>query len=507
MSTERVRGGIAGVVGVGIALGVGELIAGLAEGAPSPVAAVGAQIVDRSPPALEDFAIAVFGTADKAALAIGIVVVSLILGWLVGTWTRSRSWVGAAAFVAFGLIGIVSGVGEPFAEPPLVVASLLVAAGAGVGALYGLLAAAHAEEEQPTDGLPEDAGRRRFMTLAATGSAMAVVAGGVGRMLVSRIPDAPLQTLETADVTVPPAGPQHSVGVDGISEVVTPNETFYRIDTALVVPRVDQRTWSMRIHGMVDREVELSYDDLVGMELVEEYVTLACVSNEVGGSLIGNAKWTGVRLTELLDRAGVQAGASQIVGRSVDRWTAGFPTELAFDGREPLVAVGMNDEPLPLTHGFPARIIVPGLYGYVSATKWLSDIELTTWDGFDAYWVPRGWAKEGPIKMHSRIDVPRPRVRVPAGSVDIAGVAWAPLDGVESVEIRVDEGDWMPAELAAPLSSKAWVQWRARPLLEAGQRALEVRVIDGTGAIQTEEARPPRPDGATGYHRVIVTAV
>jgi DMSO/TMAO reductase YedYZ molybdopterin-dependent catalytic subunit len=167
----------------------------------------------------------------------------------------------------------------------------------------------------------------------------------------------------------------------------------------------------------------------------------------------------------------------------------------------------MNDEPLPLTHGFPARIIVPGLYGYVSATKWLSDIELTTWDGFDAYWVPRGWAKEGPIKMHSRIDVPRPRVRVPAGSVDIAGVAWAPLDGVESVEIRVDEGDWMPAELAAPLSSKAWVQWRARPLLEAGQRALEVRVIDGTGAIQTEEARPPRPDGATGYHRVIVTAV
>ena len=335
---------------------------------------------------------------------------------------------------------------------------------------------------------------------------MAAVAGGVGRVLVTRIPAAPVATLATPDVTVPPPGPEHSFDIPGISDVVTPNDLFYRIDTALVVPRIDQARWSMRIHGMVDREVEVSYDDLLDMELVETYSTLACVSNQIGGDLIGNARWTGVRLTELLDRAGVQAGATQIVGRSVDDWTAGFPTELAFDGREPLIAIGMNGEPLPLSHGFPARIIVPGLYGYVSATKWLSDIELTPWDAFDAYWVPRGWAKEAPIKMHSRIDVPRSRVQVPAGPVEVAGVAWAPLEGVAAVEIRVDAGEWMPAEITTPLSSKSWVQWRARPSLEAGQRQLEVRVIDGAGAIQTGESRPPRPDGATGYHRVVVNA-
>jgi DMSO/TMAO reductase YedYZ molybdopterin-dependent catalytic subunit len=500
------RSGIAGIVGSGLALGVGELLAGLFDGVPSPLAAVGSQVVDWSPPFLKDFAIAVFGTGDKLALAIGIAVVSLLIGWFIGVWSMARPWIAAAAFVGFAVIGVVAGLGEPFAEPAFVVASLLVAAGAGLGALFWLQAVG-ARVEEPTDGLPADATRRRFMALAAAGGAMAAVAGGVGRILVTRIPPAPVTTLDAPDVTVPPPGPGNSFDVPGISEIVTPNDTFYRIDTALVVPRIDHEPWSMRIHGMVDRDVEFSYDDIFRMDLVEEYVTLACVSNQVGGDLIGNAKWTGVRLTELLDRAGVQAGATQIVGRSVDDWTAGFPTELAFDGREPLVAIGMNGEPLPLSHGFPARIIVPGLYGYVSATKWLSEIELTTLDAFDAYWVPRGWAKEAPMKMHSRIDVPKSRVQLPAGPVDVAGVAWAPLEGVDAVEIRIDEGEWMPADVTTPLSSKAWVQWRANPSLDAGQRRLEVRVIDASGHIQTSESRPPRPDGATGYHQVIVTAV
>lgn len=506
MSPAKVRAGVAGAVAAGVALGVGELIAGIIDGVPSPVAAVGSWVVDQSPAWVEDLAISLFGTADKLALAIGTLILALVIGWFTGVYTRRQPWLGAAVFVVFAAVGVAAGLGQPFAETPLVYASLLVAAGTGLATLYLLLGAA-GQEEQPTDGVPADQGRRRFVALATAGGAAAVVAGGIGRYLVTRIPASPVTGIPAADVTVPPPPSASSLDVPGISPLVTSNETFYRIDTALVVPRIDQRTWTMRIHGMVDREVELTYDDLLGMDLVEQYVTLACVSNEVGGDLIGNAKWTGVRLTELLDQAGVHQGASQIVGRAVDNWTAGFPTELAFDGREPMVAIGMNDEPLPLTHGFPARIIVPGLYGYVSATKWLSDIELTTWEGFDAYWVPRGWAKEGPIKMHSRIDVPKPRVEVAAGAVDVAGVAWAPLEGVDSVEIRVDNGEWMPAEVATPLSSKTWAQWRARPDLAAGNRVIEVRVIDGVGNIQTSEGSPPRPDGATGHHRVIVSVV
>ena len=505
MRDETARGGVAGVVAAGLALGTGELVAGVVDGVPSPVASVGAVVVDRAPAFLEDFAIAVFGTADKVALAIGIVVISLVIGWVTGVLARARPWVGAAVFVAFGLVGALAGIADPLAEPVLVVGSMLVTGSAGIGALYLLLGAAR-QADEPTDGTPGDSARRRFIAVATAGGTMAVIAGAVGRRLVTRIPDAPVETLEPADVTVPPPGPGHAFDVAGISPVITPNEEFYRIDTALVVPRIDPGDWSMRIHGMVANEVRVSYDDILAMDLVEEYSTLACVSNEVGGTLVGNAKWTGVRLTELLDRAGVEARATQIVGRSVDHWTAGFPTELAFDGREPLLAVGMNGAPLPLVHGFPARIVVPGLYGYVSATKWLSDIELTRWDDFDAYWVPRGWAKEGPIRMQSRIDVPRSRATVPSGATVVAGVAWAPLEGVDAVEVRVDEGDWLPAEVSEPLSSKTWVQWRVTVDLAAGRHVLAVRVTDGSGEVQTDEQRPPRPDGATGHHRVVVTA-
>jgi DMSO/TMAO reductase YedYZ molybdopterin-dependent catalytic subunit len=495
--------GIAGLVATGLALGLGEVLAGLVDGVPSPISSVGAAVVDWAPPALEDFAIALFGTADKSALALGTVAFALSIGWFTGVVARRRVWVGIAAFSVFGFLGTLAGVADPFSEPALVVGSMLVASGSGLGALLALFAALR-HDEQPTDGVPGDSGRRRFVALATAGGTLAVIAGGVGRGLVTRVPRAPVRTLEPPNVTVPPLRPANSFDTPGLSPVVTPNDRFYRIDTALVVPRVDPARWTMRIHGMVDREVHFTYDEILAMDLVEEYVTLACVSNEVGDDLVGNAKWTGVRLVELLDQAGVRPDATQIVGRSVDDWTAGFPTALAFDGREPLLAIGMNGDPLPLAHGFPARIVVPGLYGYVSATKWLSEIELTRWDDFDAYWIPRGWAKEGPIKMQSRIDVPRRRARIPAGPVDVAGVAWAPLDGISAVEIRVDAGEWMAAELTEPLSTKAWVQWRARPFLGAGERVLAVRVTDGSGAIQTEERRPPRPDGATGLHQITV---
>jgi DMSO/TMAO reductase YedYZ molybdopterin-dependent catalytic subunit len=302
---------------------------------------------------------------------------------------------------------------------------------------------------------------------------------------------------------VPP--PAASFQVEGLTPLHVPNERFYRIDTALRVPQVDLERWRLRVTGMVERPFELSYDELLALPMEEGDITIACVSNEVGGDLVGNARWQGVPLARLLERAGVGVGASQVVGRAVDGWTAGFPTAAARDGRQALVAVGMNGEPLPLQHGFPARLIVPGLFGYVSATKWLEEIELATWDGFDAYWVPRGWAKEGPVVTQARIDVPRGGATVPAGEVVVAGVAWAPEHGIEAVEVSVAGGAWRAAELSEPLADSAWRQWRLVWPAEPGTHRLAVRATDGRGETQTPDRRPPRPSGATGHHRILVT--
>ena len=304
--------------------------------------------------------------------------------------------------------------------------------------------------------------------------------------------------------------------VPGISPLVTPNAEFYRIDTALSVPRVDSAGWRLRIRGMVDREREFSFDDLLAMDLREESVTLACVSNDVGGRLVGNAYWRGVPLPALLRAAGIQAGATQVIGRSVDGFTVGFPTDVALDGRESMVAVGMNGEPLPAEHGFPARLIVPGLYGYVSATKWLKEIELSTLEGFDAYWVVprRGWAKEGPIKLQSRIDVPKTGRALAAGNVRVAGVAWGGLRGVGAVQLRATaaggapaspEEGWMDAVLSEELSDSSWRQWVVDWPAAAGSYELAVRASDRSGLVQTADVRPKFPDGATGHHRIRVT--
>jgi DMSO/TMAO reductase YedYZ molybdopterin-dependent catalytic subunit len=288
--------------------------------------------------------------------------------------------------------------------------------------------------------------------------------------------------------------------------VITPNETFYRIDTAFSVPSVDLQEWSLSVSGMVDRPYSISYFDLLDMDMVERDVTLSCVSNQVGGDLVGNARWLGVPLTEILDRAGVQTGAEQLVGRSVDDFTVGFPVEAAYDGREALVAVGMNGEPLPIEHGFPARLVVAGLYGYVSATKWLSSIELTGWDEFDAYWIPRGWSKEAPIKTQSRIDTPQSGDRIEEGLRQVAGVAWAPTRGISTVEVQLGEDtDWIEATLSEPLSENSWLQWSVEWDAPAGTHQIQVRATDGDGNVQTDEIRPPAPDGATGWHRINVS--
>jgi DMSO/TMAO reductase YedYZ molybdopterin-dependent catalytic subunit len=299
---------------------------------------------------------------------------------------------------------------------------------------------------------------------------------------------------------IPSAGTGPIPAIEGLSPFITPNADFYRIDTALVIPQIDVAGWALGITGMVDEPFTITYDELVAIADFEDVVTMQCVSNEVGGSLVGNATWQGVRLATLLERAGVQDGATQIVGTSVDAFTAGFPTEVGLDGRTALVAIAMNGEPLPAVHGFPARLVVAGLYGYVSATKWLDSIKLTTLEDFDGYWIPRGWSKDGPIKTASRIDVPTSGSSVDAGPQAVAGVAWAPIGGVSKVEVQVDDGPWSEATLGEVASGNTWVQWYLPWDATSGEHKIRVRATNAAGDTQTEQERSPAPDGATGWH-------
>ena len=316
----------------------------------------------------------------------------------------------------------------------------------------------------------------------------------------------------TAATTSPPTTTTLPANLNNVAEnmspLLTPNEDFYLIDTALQKPAIQAENWTLSVQGMVDNPQTYTFNELLDgrFTFIQEPVTLSCVSNRVGGRLVGNAVWEGVPLREVLDASGVQPSATQISGRSVDNWASGFPTELAYDGRVAMIAVTMNGDPLPVKHGFPARLVIAGLYGYVSATKWLSEINLTTWEGFDSYWVPRGWAKEGPIKTQSRIDVPHDR-EVPAGIVPIAGVAWAPTKSIQKVEVQIDDGPWVEAELSAELSTNSWRQWVYYWEASPGEYEIQVRATDGTGYTQTSDRRAPAPDGATGWHMTSVTVV
>jgi len=383
-------------------------------------------------------------------------------------------------------------------------AAAAISVGFGLWVLGWLLD--HSRGPLATTPMP-DWSRRSFMIRAGGLGVGAVAAGLVGRSLLERQRVAPVGSgpaIPPASVVVAPldAGQDLSPTITDLTPIVMPNERFYRIDTALLTPIVDTATWSLRVHGLVDRETTLTWAQLIALPMFEQYVTISCVSNEVGGKLVGNAKWTGVRLRDVLDIAGVQASATQLVGRSVDGWTAGMPTAWVADpAREPMIALKMNDEPLPPAHGYPARLIVPGLYGYVSATKWLSDLELTTLEAFNGYWIDLGWAKNGPILTQSRIDTPRGGVA--AGQVPIAGIAWAPDRGVARVEVSID-GVWRDARLSSPISNATWVQWVAEWAATPGDHVIQVRATDGTGAVQPEQPSPPAPDGARGWHTIHV---
>jgi DMSO/TMAO reductase YedYZ molybdopterin-dependent catalytic subunit len=510
--TARGRDAAAGAAAAALSLGVSELAAGLL-GLASLIEAVGEWVIDESPTAVKDWAIATFGTNDKLVLLIGIVLVTLTVGALVGMVARRRFGVAIAVFIGFGAAATLAAIRDPAVSIGVAVIPSGLAVITGLAALRWLYDLAP-ETEAPATGAAEvtvpDPSRRKLMLGLGAVVGGAALFGGLGRALVSRATSSVSGradiALPAATEPLPPPAAGAELDVPGLSPVITPNEVFYRIDTAfLSVPRVEIDEWVLSIEGRVDRPYTLTYDDLLAMPLVERDITLSCVSNEVGGDLIGNARWLGVPLAEVLDRAGVREDAEQLVGRSVDRFTVGFPVEAVFDGRDALIAVGMNGEPLPLEHGFPARLVVAGLYGYVSATKWLSSIELTGWDEFDAYWVPRGWAKEAPIKTQSRIDTPADNAAFEPGPRQVAGVAWAPNRGISKVEVKLGEADWVEAGLSDPLSDNSWRQWAVDWDAPAGTHEIQVRATDGEGEVQTDERRPPAPDGATGWHSIRVS--
>jgi DMSO/TMAO reductase YedYZ molybdopterin-dependent catalytic subunit len=505
-SPSRLAAAAAGLVAGGVGLGVAELLAGLVPGAPSPVLSIGALLISLQPPGAKQFVVDLFNTSDKAVLSVVVAVGALVLSALLGILERARPGWGRAGFLALGALTLFAALRDALFDPLLAAVAGVLATGLSVWLLPRLLRMAAPRPQQTARMLDFD--RRRFLGTTVALAGAAATSGVIGRVLLERrataatdVPAVP-QPAETA----PPLPKGAELQVDGITPLVVPNDDFYRIDTSLLVPRLDAASWTLSIEGMVDRPFTLTYAQLLAMPMFEQYVTIACVSNEVGGNLVGNTLWRGVHLRELLDRAGVQPGATQVVGESFDGWTCGFPTAwLDPPDRQAMVAVAMNGYPLPAEHGFPARLIVPGLYGYVSATKWLTHIRLTTLEAFDAYWVPLGWAKEAPILTQSRIDVPRSGANLAAGSQAVAGVAWAPDRGVERVEVQVDGGAWAAAELSVPISDATWVQWLYRWDAMPGSHTLSVRATDGTGAVQTDQITRPPPDGARGHHTIEVS--
>jgi len=500
----RLLAAAVGLAAGAASLAVAELIAAVGTTARSPILDVGDRVIDLVPPWLKDVAIQLFGTNDKLALLAGIGLILALYSAAVGILAmRHRLLPGIVGILAFGAVGataaLLAGRGPVSVLP------------ASIGALVGVavLVALHRAWFRRTDlevGIASEDRRRFLVGLGAT-FVTAGLAAGAGRLTAAGAAVSPVASagsLPRVARPLPRVAPGADLELPGVTPFITPNDEFYRIDTALSVPRVSIEVFSLRIFGMVDRELTLSYANLIARAQIESDITLTCVSNEVGGQLVGNARWQGIRLDALLEEAGVQPGADQVVGRSVDNYTCGFSVAAVTDGRNAMIAIGMNGEPLPLVHGFPARLVVPGLYGYVSATKWLKEIEITTFEAFDHYWARREWSAQAPIKTQSRIDTPGPLDNVPAGPATIAGVAWAQTRGITKVEVKIDDGPWQKADLADEVANTTWRQWRVRWEVTPGRHTVTCRATDATGELQAEERATPMPDGATGWHSIVV---
>ncbi|WP_433200709.1 molybdopterin-dependent oxidoreductase [Dactylosporangium sp. CS-047395] len=486
------RAGLSGLLAAATGVAVAELVAALLNPAAGPAVAVGSVLIDAAPTPVKTFAVRTFGTADKPVLLTGIAVALAAVAVAVGLLAARRRAYGLAGAALFAGVGAAAALSRPAAVPTDLIPSVVGGAITAAGLI--LL------DPRPA---PSDVDRRRFLIAAGLVSAAAVAGGtaaGVRRArggAATRDRDA-IRLPAPADPAAPlPAGQQ--------PDFITANRDFYRVDTALTVPRIDLARWRLRVHGQVDRPRNLTFAELLDRPLTERHITLNCVSNEVGGPYIGTARWLGVPLAPLLREAGIRPGVDQVVARSVDGMTIGTPLSTVLDTPDVLLCLGMNGEPLPLEHGFPVRMLTPGLYGYAGACKWLTELELTTFDAFDAYWVARGWAPRGPVKTASRIDRPAALSHLPAGPATIAGVAWAQGRGISAVEVQVDTGPWRRAELLPVPSQDTWVQWRLSWTAQPGLHTVRVRATDGTGAVQPEQRATPFPDGATGWHTVTVT--
>ena len=509
---SRLAYALFGVLATLVGVAAGHLVASLLNPAASPVLAVGSQVIDLTPTPMKEWAIAHFGSNDKRVLIGSVMGGVLVLAAVAGLLTRRRFALGAALQALLVGVAAFTALNRPAAEPLDVVPSLATLV-AGVAALWLLDRRANpAASSKPTavlgeDGLTPTAGPSRRGVLVGAGvlAATAAVMGGAGRWIGH-------YRARLTDIVFPkPADPAPAfpAGIEADYPGVTPlrvaTNDFYRVDTRLDVPIVDIDGWTLKIDGMVDKELELTFDDLLAMPLIERDITLTCVSNSVGGPYVGGARWIGVRLADLLEMAGVKDGVDQIFSTDVDGMTIGTPYALATDGRDAMIALGMNGEALPREHGYPARMVVPGLYGFISACKWIERITLTTYADDDSYWTKRDWATEAPIKISSRIDTPKVLETIDAGETFIGGIAWAQQNGgVATVQVQIDGGAWQDAELGPSAGNDYWRQWYYPWTAEPGSHNLSCRVVDGRGNTQSDVRMNPFPEGSSGIQNLIV---
>ncbi|MDQ0767702.1 DMSO/TMAO reductase YedYZ molybdopterin-dependent catalytic subunit [Pseudarthrobacter defluvii] len=510
---------LAGVVAAAVVLAVAELIGAFFTARATPLFALGSTFIDFTPPWLKDFAVTTFGTNDKAALFVGMGLTIAVLACVLGVMAYRKWALGVLGVLFMGAVIVACVVTRAGVSPADAIPTVLGTA-AGLLVLRRLMvrlwglkewpeAAADTAYDGGTGPGGEGTSRRGFFTAAGiTGLAAGIAATG-GRLLGAARNNV-VQAREALRLPAPakaaaavPAGVQSPV--PGVTPWLTPNNEFYRIDTALSVPEVNVDDWELRVHGLVEQEVTLTFQDLLDAELIESHVTLTCVSNPVGGNLAGNARWLGLPIREVLARARPKDGADMVLSTSIDGFSASTPLEVLQDGRDAMLAIGMNGEPLPLEHGYPVRMVVPGLYGFVSATKWVVDLEVTRFADSKAYWTERGWSERGPIKTMARVEVPKSFAKVPAGKVVVGGTAWAQTRGITKVEIQIDSGDWAEATLSTEASTSTWRQWSYEWDATPGPHYIKVRATDGTGEVQTDKRADPVPDGASGWQSVMVT--
>ncbi len=504
-------GALAAVTGAG----VGHLVAALVSPVGSPVPAVGSVVIDATPTPVKEWAISWFGTADKTVLVGSVLLVTLLLAAGIGLLARRRRTLGLVALVGLVALATAAALSRPAAGPAAILPGLVTGAVglATLNALAALLdrldhergAALATAGEGAIPAADRSLATRRTVLAVASGAGAAALAGaGAGQALTRRSAPTQVSLPAPASPLAPlPQGLESTIR--GISPFRTPVSDFYRIDTALIVPRVSPGDWSLTVDGEVDHQVTLTLADLLAMPMVEKDITLMCVSNEVGGDLVGSARWLGVRTRDVLARAGVHASADQVLSTSVDGMTISTPIQALTDDREALLAVGMDGAPLPAEHGFPVRLVTPGLYGFVGATKWLARMTVTTYAARQAYWTQRDWATDAPCLTESRIDTPRQGADVKPGATHIGGVAWAQERGITAVEVRVDDGPWQRATLGPDAGIDYWRQWYLPWQATPGNHALAVRATDGQGDLQTVVVADPFPRGATGWHTIDVS--